>query len=290
MTETTRIRLAIPNKGRIAQPIREIVEKSGIHLVETGGRNLIAKTVDPGIEVLFARPIDIPEYVANGAADIGVTGHDMVMERGSVVNELLDLRMGRARLVVAVPEEAEVNAVADLAGAKVATEFPNITRAYFERFGVGVTIVPVGGACEATPHLGIADAIVDLTSTGTTLQAMRMRILGEVLTTTTWVIANPDSLQQKRQKIDEVLLALESVVRAKGQCYIMMNASRDVLPEIEELLPGLGGPTVMDVASHDGLVAVHAVVAEERVYQLITRLKQAGARDILVMSIERMIP
>lgn len=290
MTGTTKIRLAIPNKGRIAQPIRDLVEKSGIHLRETGERKLVAKTVDPDIEVLFARPIDIPEYVANGAADIGITGMDMVHERGSVVEELLDLKMGRAILVVAVPEDAQINGVADLAGARIATEFPNITRAYFEKFGVSVTIVPVGGACEATPYLGIADAIVDLTSTGTTLQTNRMRILGEVLSTNTEVIANPVSLAEKGEKIHEVVLALESVVRAKGQCYIMMNVNRDALPEVERILPGLGGPTVMDVASHEGLVAVHAVVREECVYQLITQLKRSGARDILVMPIERMIP
>lgn len=151
MTGTTKIRLAIPNKGRIAQPIRDLVEKSGIHLRETGERKLVAKTVDPDIEVLFARPIDIPEYVANGAADIGITGLDMVHERGSVVEELLDLKMGRATLVVAVPEDAPINGVEDLDGARIATEFPNITRAYFETFGVEVTIVPVGGPARRHP-------------------------------------------------------------------------------------------------------------------------------------------
>lgn len=290
MQSLTHIRLAIPNKGRIAQPIRDLVEKSGIHLIDGGERRLIAKTVDPEIEVLFARPIDIPEYVANGAADIGITGRDMVMERGSVVDELLDLKMGGATLVVAVPEDAQIEEYGDLAGAKVATEFPNITKAFFEKHGVGVSIVPVGGACEATPYLGIADAIVDLTSTGTTLRTNRLRILGEVLRSSTLVIANPVSRIERQEKIQEVLLALESVVRARGQCYIMMNAHREALPDIERVLPGLGGPTVMDVASKEGLVAVHAVVKEECVYQLITQLKRVGARDILVMSIERMIP
>ncbi|QYZ80091.1 ATP phosphoribosyltransferase [Methanofollis formosanus] len=286
----TSIRLALPNKGRIAQPVRELVEKSGIHLVGSGERKLVAKTVDPEIEVLFARPVDIPEYVANGAADIGITGHDMVMERGSDVEELLDLKMGGATLVAAVPEDSAVVEVVDLDGARVATEFPTITRTFFERHGVSVTIVPVGGACEATPYLGIADAIVDLTSSGTTIRTNRLRVIAEVLRSSTGVIANRTALTEKKEKVHEVLLALESVVRAQGQCYLMMNAQREALPAIEEVLPGLGGPTVMDVASKEGLVAVHAVVAEECVYQLINQLKRAGARDILVMSIERMIP
>jgi ATP phosphoribosyltransferase len=286
----TCIRLALPNKGRIAQPVRELVEKSGIHLVGTGERKLVARTVDPEIEVLFARPADIPEYVANGAADIGITGHDMVMERGSDVEELLDLKMGGATLVAAVPEDSAVTDVSALDGKRVATEFPVITRAFFEKHGVSVTIVPVGGACEATPYLGIADAIVDLTSSGTTLRTNRLRVISEVLRSSTGVIASKEALTEKREKVHEVLLALESVVRAKGQCYLMMNAQREALPAIEQVLPGLGGPTVMDVASKEGLVAVHAVVAEECVYQLINQLKQAGARDILVMPIERMIP
>ena len=147
----------------------------------------------------------------------------------------------------------------------------------------------VGGACEATPHLGIADAIIDLSSSGTTLKTNRLRVIDEVLTTSTHLIANHDSLKRKREKIDEIHLALESVIRARGQCYLMMNARRSCLDAVKKVLPGLSGPTVMDVASSEGLVAVHAVVSEERVYTLINQLRRAGARDILVMAIQRMI-
>ncbi len=283
------VRLAIPNKGRIAQPINELIEKSGLHLVDGGERRLITRTRDPNVEILFARPIDIPEYVASGVADLGITGRDMVMERGSVVEQVLDLQTGRATLVVAVPEESDIEAVADLAGAKIATEFPAITRSFFAERGISVTVVTVGGACEATPHLGIADAIVDLSSSGTTLRTNHLRVIDEVLTSTTVLVANPVSLTEKREKIDEIVLALESVIRAKGQCYLMMNVHRSALSDVRQVLPGLSGPTVMDVASDENLVAVHAVVKEERVYQLINQLKQAGAKDILVMPIERII-
>lgn len=284
------VRLAIPNKGRIAAPIIDLVEKSGLHLAETGEqRRLITRTLDPHVEILFARPVDIPEYVATGAADLGITGHDMVIERGSDVVELLDLQSGKAKLVLAVHEDSKITQVKQLAGLKVATEFPTITRAYFFKHHVDVNIVLVGGACEATPHLGIADAIIDLSSSGTTLRTNRLRVIDEVMVTSTHLIANRESLKTKKEKIGEIHLALESVIRARGQCYLMMNVKRDCLETVKHVLPGLSGPTVMDVASSEDLVAVHAVVNEERVYMLINKLKRAGAKDILVMAIQRMI-
>jgi len=283
------VRLAIPNKGRIAAPIMDLVEKSGLHLAETGERRLITKTLDPHVEILFARPVDIPEYVATGAADLGITGHDMVIEREADVEELLDLQSGRAKLVLAVHEDSGITSVKQLKGKKIATEFPVITRTFFARHRIPVNIVLVGGACEATPHLGIADAIIDLSSSGTTLKTNRLRVIEDVLVTSTQLIANRESLKTKRDKIDEIHLALESVIRARGQCYLMMNVKRVSLEAVKRVLPGLSGPTVMDVASSEDLVAVHAVVNEERVYSLINALKRAGAKDILVMAIQRMI-
>jgi ATP phosphoribosyltransferase len=285
----TIVRLAIPNKGRIAAPIMDLVEKSGLHLPEIGERRLITKTLDPHVEILFARPVDIPEYVATGAADLGITGHDLVIERESDVEELLDLPFGRAKLVLAVHEDSAITSVKQLEGMKVATEFPVITRAYFKKHNVNVNVVLVGGACEVTPHLGIADAIIDLSSSGTTLKTNRLRVIDEVMETSTHLIANKESLITKKEKIDEIHLALESVIRARGQCYLMMNVKRSSLEAVKRVLPGLSGPTVMDVASSENLVAVHAVVNEERVYSLINSLKRAGAKDILVMAIQRMI-
>jgi ATP phosphoribosyltransferase len=205
------------------------------------------------------------------------------------VQELLDLQSGRAKLVLAVHEDSEITQPGQIAGLKVATEFPTITRAYFKKKNIDVEIVLVGGACEAAPHLGIADAIIDLSSSGTTLRTNRLRVIDEVMVTSTQLIANHDSLKTKKEKIDEIHLALESVIRARGQCYLMMNVKRSSLDAVRNLLPGLSGPTIMDVASSEGLVAVHAVVNEERVYMLINQLKRAGAKDILVMAIQRMV-
>ncbi|MDE4907790.1 ATP phosphoribosyltransferase [Methanogenium marinum] len=291
MTDETHehIRLAIPNKGRISDPIIDLLEKGGLHLHSSSSRKLIAPTCDPAVEVLFARPIDIPEYVANGAADLGITGRDMVRERGASVTEILDLKMGSATLVLAAPEDSGIRTAKDLAGKRIATEFPHTTEEFFRERGIPVSLFPVSGACEATPYLGVADAIVDLSSSGTTLKTNHLMVLEEILHSTTILIGNNDAMQHRRGKIDEITLALESVISARGKCYLMMNVNRDSLSEVKEVLPGLGGPTVMDVASDESLVAVHAVVDEERVYQLITRLRNAGARDILVMPIDRLI-
>jgi ATP phosphoribosyltransferase len=282
------VRLAVPNKGRIAGPVREILGKSGLH-PEGDGRQLIAPTRDPHVEILFARAADIPEYVASGVADLGITGHDLVAERGVQVRDLLDLQVGKARLVVAVPEESRLAGLAGLAGARIATEFPSITREYFGEQGIVISVVRVGGACEVTPHLGIADAIVDLTASGETLRTHNLREVAEIMATSTRLIGNEESCRTRAEKVEEIRLALESVIRARGQCYLMMNVKRPALGKVKKVLPGLSGPTVMEVASSEDLVAVHAVVEEDRIYRLIPLLKKAGARDILVMPIDRMV-
>lgn len=283
------IRIAIPNKGRISIPIRDLIDKSGLGIIDNGDRTLIARTRDPHVEILYARPIDIPEYVASGVADLGITGHDMVIERGSHVIELLNLGFGNASVVLAIPDDSLYTSPHDLDGKRVSTEFPAITRKYFKKIGVKPVIVPVGGACEATPSLGISDAIVDISSSGTTLRQNHLQIIDTVLTTSTYLIANPKSCIDKKEKIDELHLALESVINARGKCYLMMNVIRSSVNDIRTIIPGMGGPTIMEVASSSDMVAIHAVVDEEKVYQLINRLKQAGARDILVTNIERLI-
>ena len=270
------IRIAIPNKGRISVPIRELIEKSGLGIIDNGDRTLVARTRDKHVEILYARPIDIPEYVASGVADLGITGHDMVIERGSDVKELLNLGFGSASVVLAVPDDSDINEPGDLDNRRVSTEFPGLTRRYFKKIGVRPVIVPVGGACEATPSLGISDAIVDISSSGTTLRQNHLRIIDTVLKTSTYLIANPRSCINKKEKIDEIHLALESVLNAEGKCYLMMNVSRSALDDIRTIIPGMGGPTIMDVASSADMVAVHAVVDEEMVYQLINRQTSRG--------------
>ena len=280
------MRIAVPNKGRLHDPTVDLLERAGLTLVDGADRKLYADTVDPGVTVLFARSSDIPEYVADGAADLGITGYDQVRESDVDLVELLDLGYGTCRLVLAAPEAGEIERVADLAGGTVATEFPTVTTEYFDREGVDVDVVEVSGATELTPHVDIADSIVDITSTGTTLRMNRLAVVDEVLTSSVRLFASPEVTDDP--KLEQVATALESVLAAEGRRYLMMNVPENRLAEVREVIPGMGGPTVMDIAG-DNQVAVHAVVDEDRVFETIAELKTVGASDILVTEIERLV-
>ncbi|ELZ22915.1 ATP phosphoribosyltransferase [Haloterrigena salina JCM 13891] len=291
------MRIAVPNKGRLHEPTIDLLERAGLHLENGADRKLYADTVDPDVSVLFARAADIPEYVADGAADLGITGYDQVCEaRVDNVSELLNLEFGRCRLVLAAPEDGDIDGVDDLEGGIVATEFPNITEDFFAETGVEPDIVEVSGATELTPHVEMADAIVDITSTGTTLKMNRLAVVEEVLSSSVRLFGREDVLDDP--KVEEVRTALSSVKQAEGKRYLMMNAPRDRLDEVRDVIPGMGGPTVMDIAGEGGetqataddeMVAVHAVVDERRVFETITEVKNAGASDILVTEIERLV-
>ncbi|WP_254532082.1 ATP phosphoribosyltransferase [Natrinema gelatinilyticum] len=293
------MRIAVPNKGRLHEPTIDLLERAGLHLENGADRKLYADTVDPDVTVLFARAADIPEYVADGAADLGITGFDQVQEaRVDTVDELLDLEFGRCRLVLAAPEDGDIESVDDLAGKIVATEFPNVTADFFAGTGVEPDIVEVTGATELTPHVEMADAIVDITSTGTTLKMNRLAVVDEVLSSSVRLFGREDVVDDP--KVEEVRTALSSVKHADGKRYLMMNVPRERLADVRAVIPGLGGPTVMDIADEtgsaaedtetgDGKVAVHAVVDEQDVFETITDVKNAGASDILVTEIERLV-
>jgi ATP phosphoribosyltransferase (homohexameric) (EC 2.4.2.17) len=281
------MRIAIPNKGRLHDPAVELLDRAGIQVVDGADRQLYADTVDPDITILFARAADIPEYIADGAADLGITGFDQAQEADcDVVDPLLDLEFGQCQIVVAAPEKSDITTLSDLQGKTVATEFPHITRNHFEAAGVEAEIVEVSGATELTPHVDMADAIVDITSTGTTLAVNRLEIIDEVLASSAHLFAHEDVINDR--KTSEIDRALESVLAAEGRRYLMLNAPEDNLERIKEVIPGMGGPTVMDIAGTDQ-VAVHAVVPEDEVFRTVSRLKAENATDILVTEIERLV-
>ncbi|WP_276255128.1 ATP phosphoribosyltransferase [Halomontanus rarus] len=282
------MRIAVPNKGRLHQPTIDLLERAGLHLENGADRKLYAETVDPDVTVLFARAADIPEYIADGAADVGITGLDQVRESGhDDIVDLLDLAFGRCRLVLAAPEDGDITAIEDLGGKTVATEFPTITRNFFADTGVDPEVVEVTGATELTPHVEMADAIVDITSTGTTLKVNRLAIIDEVLSSSVQLFAREDVVDDP--KVQEIRTALSSVLAADGKRYLMMNVPEDRLEEIREEIPGLDGPTIMDIANGGEKVAVHAVVDERDVFETITDVKKRGASGILVTEIERLV-
>lgn len=257
---------------------------------DASNRTLLAEFSKGRYQVLLARAKDIPEFVEMGVADMGITGLDLVMETGRKVENLMPLDFGKCRLVVAVPEESRVQKVEDVEdGCTVATCFPNLTKAYFSKLGKNVDIAEVTGATEVAPQIGLADVVTDLTETGSTLKLNHLREIGTVLASRAVLIANPKSLVDKRARIEEVTSALESVMNASRKRYLMANVPKDSLPNLKTLLPGVSGPTVMNIMGREDLVAIHAVANEDEVNAVITMLKSIGATGILVVPIERMV-
>jgi len=216
-----KIKIAVPSKGRISEPSINILEKAGLGLIDKNNRKLISKTFNENIEVMFARASDIPEFVNDGVADMGITGVDLIKENEADVEELLDLRFGQTKLVLATPEESNINSVDNITPEmKVATEFPVLTRKYLESKGLDLKIVKLSGSTEAAPFIGIADLITDLTSTGTTLKMNHLEIIDTILESTIKVIANKESLVDKKELIESVSTSIKGVLDADRKIKI----------------------------------------------------------------------
>jgi ATP phosphoribosyltransferase len=288
------LRLAIPNKGRLHDDARSLLADAGLEVRASSERALVA-SLGGEFEAIFVRAQDIPEFVADGAADAGITGWDLVAESGRPLESRLDLGFGRCRLVVAARDDSKIRGVADIAeGTRVATVFPEITRRFFAESGRAIELVPVSGAVEIAPHLGIADVILDLTSTGSTLRVNGLREIATVLESTAHlIVAGPTSPRAPTGERDRVLRelvdALASVLAARGQRYLMANVPRERLDEVRRILPGISGPTVIDVMNGGSKVAVHAVCPANGIYRTINALKAVGGEGILVTRIERLL-
>jgi ATP phosphoribosyltransferase len=287
------IRIALPNKGRLSDRALALFEQAGLKAQFRADRALVASLGDD-FQAIFVRASDIPEYLADGAAEVGVTGADLVAESGhDGIQEVLDLGFGRCRLSVAVKDDSGARSAAMLpAGTRVATSFPRIARAYFEKLGTEITIASVSGAAEIAPHLGVADVIVDLVSTGSTLRVNGLREIDTIMVSTARLVASRAAMEDEvtRKAVDDLSTALESVLRAEEKRYLMTNVPRARLDEVRKVIPGLSGPTIVEVLDGDDWVAAHAVVDADRIYQTIAQLKALGAEGILVTRIERLMP
>jgi len=286
------IRIALPNKGRLSESARDLLDRAGLEMDVRGERALQATLAGGAFLALFVRAEDIPEFVADGAADVGITGRDLVAESERPVEELLELGFGRCRVAVAARDDGPATLEDIPSGARVATVFPNITTRYFAGLGRPVTLVAISGAAEIAPHLGVADIIVDLVSTGSTLKMNGLHELATVMESSAVVIARRQLLEAPatERPVRELVAALESVLRARGKRYLMANVPRGVLAEVKRILPGINGPTIVDVMDGGEHVAAHAVVDTADVYRVIAELKALGAEGILVTKIERLMP
>lgn len=283
-----RLLVAVPSKGRMAQPALELCAAAGLRF-ETGERALHVPCQNAPVDLLLVRPHDIPEYVQDGVVHVGITGANLVVEAGADVVRLAELGFARCTLEAAVPDGAPQQTLADLNGLRVATAYPVSTRAAFEEAGVEAELVTVSGSVEAAPRLGLSEAIVDLVSTGSTASANGLRRIGSLLESEAILIASRDALEQRRELIDRLQLMLEGVVAARRRRYVMLNAPESALPAIRACLPGMGAPSVLALAE-PGMIAVHAAVDADEIWDLLQPLKAAGASSILVVPVERLVP
>ncbi len=280
MTDTTRI--AIPNKGRLSEPSVDLLRKAGL-VFETSSRALSVPARNMPVEVLFVRADDIPELVHDDVAQFGVTGLDLVAESGVDTRVVLELGFGRCRLTAAVEESSPVESIEDFAGLRVATSHPETVCDYFTTKGIDVTTIPLKGSVEVAPKLDIADAIVDLVSSGSTMMINGLRPVATILESQAALVSRPDAPPAP------ITTMIRAVVTARRKRYVLMNAPVEAVDRIEQIIPGADAPTVVPL-SHDGMVAVHSVVDADEMWKVLPELEAVGASAILVLPIEQMIP
>lgn len=284
------LRIAVPNKGRLNERAVELLVKSGLDLGEGWGRKLYVKVLNKDIEVIFVRAQDIPTFISSGAVDIGITGQDQIANAGVDVEEILPLDFGHCRLSVAVPESCPYRDVKDIPdGSRVATSFVNITREFFESQGKDVKVIEVTGAAEIMPYMNVSDFIVDLVSSGSTLKTNRLVEIHPILYSQAVAIASKTSLENHRDEIYDITNAIKSVMNAESKKYLMADIPKDRLKDIQSMFPGLAGPTVMNIAGRDDMVAIHVVIDARDIYDAVNSLQKLGGKGILTLPIDRLV-
>jgi ATP phosphoribosyltransferase len=283
--------LAVQRRGRLTEPTLALLRAAGLAF-EAHGERLLAACHNFPLTLLRGRDDDIPPYVAGGTVDLGIVGQDLVREHeaGDALQELLPLGFGHCALVLAVPRAGPVERVEQLAGARVASAYPRAARRFFAAAGVPVEVVALSGAVEVAPLLGFAAGIVDLTVTGTGLLLHDLRPVCTLFESQAVLVGRPAALADPaaRPVLDRLLLRLKAVLDARRYKYVMLNAPRTALPAIRGIVPGLKSPTVVPLADPDW-VAVHAAVPEDAFWEAVERLRAAGATEILVAPLEKLL-
>ena len=282
-----KLRIAVQAKGRLNEGSLKLLEESGIHLI-FGSRNLVSPAKNFPVEVLYLRDDDIPQTVAYGAADMGIVGENEVLEKKEPVEIVKRLGFSRCRLSLAVPQQVDYTGPKWFEGKKIATSYPGILNDWLEKNNVNAEIHVINGSVEISPGIGLADAIFDIVSSGSTLVTNRLKEVEVVATSEAVMVRNHTLSPTKQAILDELIFRLESVQRAEGKKYILLNAPNDKIAEISAVLPGMKSPTVMPLAE-EGWSSVHSVIDENDFWEVIGKLKKAGAEGILVIPIEKMI-
>jgi ATP phosphoribosyltransferase len=284
---TGMLRIAVQSKGRLYEETIALLNEAGIKLSKTK-RTLLLSAVEFPVEVLFLRDDDIPQSVANGVADAGIVGENEYVEKGEKANLIKRLGFSKCRLSLAIPRDEDYNGLRWFQGRTIATSYPNILRKYLRENGVNASLHEISGSVEIAPGIGLADAIFDIVSSGSTLISNQLKEVEVVMKSEALLIANKDLLKDKREILDELLFRFDAIQEASGKKYVLLNAPKDKVHEITELLPGVKSPTVTPLAD-EGWVSMQSVITEKHFWEIIGKLKAIGAEGILVVPIEKMI-
>lgn len=281
------IRIAIQAKGRLNEDSLELLSEAGIS-VEESKRKLLARSGDFPIEVLYLRDDDIPQAVSMGVADIGIVGLNEVEEKDYKIDIIHKLGFGACRISLAVPKGIDYTGVSWFEGKRVATSYPRILEKYFADNNVKAEIHEIAGSVEVAPSVGMADAIFDIVSSGSTLVKNGLTEIEKVMHSEAVLIATPGLAPEKKQIVDQMLFRFEAIERSRGMKYVLMNLPCDMVDEAVKLLPGMKSPTILPLAQ-EGWCSMHVVIKENELWDKIESLKSIGAEDILVLTLEKMI-
>ena len=281
------LRIAVQSKGRLFEETMALLQEADIKL-PSFKRILLVQSPNFPVEVLFLRDDDIPQSVASGIADLGIVGENEFVERHEEATVIRRLGFSRCRLSLAIPKDVDYPGLSWFEGRKIATSYPGILKDFLQRNGITADIHVITGSVEISPSIGLADAIFDIVSSGSTLVSNRLKEVEVVMQSEALLIGHPGLDADKRAILDELLFRMEAVKQAEDKKYVLMNVPTDRLPEIIEVLPGMKSPTVMPLAQ-EGWSSVHTVLDEHRFWEIIGKLKALGAEGILVLSIEKMI-
>jgi ATP phosphoribosyltransferase len=284
--ETT-LRIAIQTKGRLNEESLLLLEETGIKLIE-GKRRLISSAKNFPLEVLYLRDDDIPQCVADGVADVGIVGKNEMDEQKKDVEVVKSLGFSKCRLSLAIPKDIDYQGIDWFNGKKIATSYPSILKDFLSENKIQSDIHVIAGSVEIAPGIGLADAIFDIVSSGSTLVSNRLKEVQVVMKSEAVMVANPNLSKEKQSILDELIFRIESVENGKGKKYILLNAPNEKLEQIIQVLPGMTSPTLMPLA-RPGWSSLHSVIAETEFWEVIGNLKRNGAEGILVLPIEKMI-
>ncbi len=281
------IRIALQAKGRLNEDSLKLMKEAGINF-DDAKRKLLSKSNDFPIEVLYLRDDDIPQAVAAGVADIGFVGINEIEEKGADVKVIHKLGWGKCRISLAIPKTEEYSGIEYFNGKRIATSYPKILKKFCDENNIVAEVEEIAGSVEIAPAVGMADAIFDIVSSGSTLVSNGLKEVYTVMNSEAAVIANPNLTDEKQALLDQLLFRFESVERSKGQKYILLNIPNDNINDALSILPSMKSPTLLPLAQ-PGWSSIHAVVSQKLIWDKIEQLKKIGAEDILVLSLEMMV-